>query len=127
MVQAAAFLPGAVNSSVASASFLNSSAVGHGTGLLGQYWANTTSAEFINANFTNPPTLTRTDTRSYFNWDTAGRILVGQDVFAVRWTGCVQPQLDGTYTFSTTADDGVLLWVNGQLLANGWVDQAPTT
>ena len=48
-------------------------------------------------------------------------------MFAVRWTGCVQPQFNETYTFYATADDGVLLWVNGQLLANGWVDEAPTT
>jgi hypothetical protein len=100
VVQAAAFLPGAVNSSVASASFINSSAIGSGTGLLGQYWANTTSAEFISAIFTNPPTLTRTDAVVNFNWDTEGPdTSVGQTVFAVRWTGCVQPQFDGHLHF----------------------------
>jgi uncharacterized repeat protein (TIGR03806 family) len=39
----------------------------------------------------------------------------------------VEPQFNETYTFSTTTDDGALLWVNGQLLVNDWADQAPTT
>jgi len=128
LLQAVAALPSLANSSVASASFVNTSAIGHGTGLLGQYWANTTSAAFTNLTFTNLPTLTRTDAFVYFNWDTTGPApAVGQTVFAVRWTGCVQPQFNETYTFYATADDGVLLWVNGQLLANGWVDEAQTT
>jgi len=29
-----------------------------------------------------------------------------------------------TYTFYGTANDGVRLWVNGQLLADGWFDKA---
>jgi hypothetical protein len=35
----------------------------------------------------------------------------------------VEPQFNETYTFSTTTDDGVLLYVNGQLLVNEWVPQ----
>src|SRR6202007_1054696 len=31
------------------------------------------------------------------------------------------------YTFSTTTDDGVRLWVNGQLLIDHWTPQSPTT
>jgi hypothetical protein len=42
----------------------------------------------------------------------------------VLWTGAVQPQFEETYTFYTTTDDGVRLWVNGQLLVDKWVDQA---
>jgi uncharacterized repeat protein (TIGR03806 family) len=39
----------------------------------------------------------------------------------------VQPQFTEDYTFYATADDGVRLWVNGQEIINGWVNQAPTT
>src|SRR5205085_11521832 len=52
---------------------------------------------------------------------------VSADTFTARWQGCVQPQFNETYTFYTTADDGVRLWINGQQIINGWVDQAPTT
>ncbi|MGD0086620.1 MAG: PA14 domain-containing protein [Verrucomicrobiota bacterium] len=119
---------GAVNSGAAIASFVNSSAIGNGTGLLGQYWTNTTSTAFTNATFNTLPTLTRTDAMVNFNWNSIGPDpRIGQTNFTVRWTGSVQPQFNETYTFYATADDGVRLWVNGQLLVNAWVDQAPTT
>ena len=38
-LQAIAIKPGAVNSGVAAAAFVNTAAAGHGTGLVGQYWA----------------------------------------------------------------------------------------
>lgn len=34
------------------------------------------------------------------------------------------PLYSQTYTFYTTTDDGVRLWVNDQLLIDKWVDQA---
>jgi hypothetical protein len=42
------------------------------------------------------------------------------------WTGMVQPQFNETYTFYTTTQDGVRLWVNGQLLVDDWMEQSPT-
>ena len=41
--------------------------------------------------------------------------------------GGLEPSLapaTGSFTFYTTTDDGVRLWVNGQLLINRWVDQS---
>ncbi|MFZ0826159.1 MAG: chitobiase/beta-hexosaminidase C-terminal domain-containing protein [Verrucomicrobiia bacterium] len=119
---------GSVNSGVTVASFINSSAIGNGTGLLGQYWTNTTSVAFTNVSFNTLPTLTRTDAVVNFNWNTTGPDpKIGQTNFTTRWTGSVQPQFNETYTFYATADDGVRLWVNGQMLVNAWVNQAPTT
>ncbi len=127
-VTVGAFKAGAVASGTASASFFNSSAIGTGTGLLGQYWANTTSAAFTNTAFNTAPTLIRVDPAINFDWNSATPATnVGPDTYVVQWTGAVEPQFSETYTFSTTTDDGVLLWVNGQLLVNEWVDQVPTT
>jgi hypothetical protein len=124
LVQAVAAAPGAVNSAVAAASFINSAAFGSGTGLLGAYYANHTSAN----PYVGLPTLTRTDAVINFNWNTVGPDpSVGQTDFTVRWTGTVQPQFSGPWTFYATADDGVRLWVNGQLLIDGWIPQSPTT
>ena len=128
LVQAIASAAGAVNSGVASASFINSSAIGTGSGLLGKYWTNTTGVAFTNVTFTRLPTLTRTDATVNFNWNNTGPApAIGQTIFTTRWTGSVQPQFNETYTFYATADDGVRLWINGQLLVDGWVDQAATT
>jgi uncharacterized repeat protein (TIGR03806 family) len=127
-VQVIATKPGSQNSGVVSAGFINSSSIGSGTGLLGSYWSNVTAGAFSTVGFAIPPTLVRTDSVVNFSWDTGSpdpRISVDQ--FTVRWTGAVQPQFNETYTFYTTTDDGVRVWVNGQLLIDHWVNQGPTT
>ena len=127
-VNAIAAQTGAFNSGDASASFINSSSIGSGTGLLGSYWTNTTSAAFTNVTFSTPPTLVRTDAVVNFSFGNTGPApSIGATNYVVRWTGSVQPQFSEPYTFSTTADDGVRLYVNGRLLINDWSNQSPTT
>jgi hypothetical protein len=46
--------------------------------------------------------------------------------FAVRWTGFVRPRYTETYTFTTDSDDGVKLWINGQLIVDDWKVQGDT-
>jgi uncharacterized repeat protein (TIGR03806 family) len=123
-VQAVAVKPGAVNSGVASAGFLNSSSIGTGTGLLGSYYG----SHLPDNPFDGNPTLVRTDSTVDFDWGGGSPDLsIGADHFTVRWTGSVQPQFTETYTFATTTDDGVRLYVDGQLVIDQWVDQGPTT
>jgi len=43
-----------------------------------------------------------------------------QENFSARWTGAVKPKFSETYTFTTTSDDGIRLWVNGQLIIENW-------
>src|SRR6185295_16046578 len=38
----------------------------------------------------------------------------------------VQAQVSETHTFYTVSDDGVRLWINGQLLIDNWSDHGPT-
>jgi hypothetical protein len=128
MVNAIAAQTGAFNSGATSASFINSSTIGSGTGLLGNYWTNTTSVAFTNVAFSTLPTLVRTDPTVNFNFGSTGPApSIGKTNYVVRWTGSVQPQFSEPYTFSTTADDGVRLYVNGRLLINDWVSQPATT
>ncbi|HVV70800.1 MAG TPA: PA14 domain-containing protein, partial [Verrucomicrobiae bacterium] len=130
-VQAIAVKPGSVNSGIASAGFINSSSVGTGTGLLGQYWSSAFTASPPTAPFPGAPTLTRVDPIVDFNWGNGSPdASISADQFTALWTGSVQPQFDETYTFYTTSDDGVrlFLWVNGQktTVVDSWVDQGPT-
>jgi hypothetical protein len=92
---------------------------GGGHGLLGTYYPA--------LNFGGSP-VTEIDPTIDFNWNGAAPApgVPGTD-FSVRWTGQVQAQFSETYTFTTTADDGIRLWVNGTLIIDNWVDQAPTT
>ncbi len=127
-VQAIAAEPGAANSGVAGAGFVDNSAIGAGTGLQGLYWANVTSVDFTNASFSVPPTLVRTDPTVDFNWtSTPPDPSIGLTNFVVRWTGSVQPEYSETYTFSTETDSGARLYVNGQLLIDEWVNEPATT
>lgn len=125
---AKAFKAGAVESASVSASFINSSTLGQGTGLSGAYWTSTTSAAFTNVGFNTSPSLVRTDSTVNFNWGNGSPDpLISTDNFVVRWTGSVQPQFTEGYTFYTATDDGVRVWLNGQLIIDKWVDQGPTT
>lgn len=93
---------------------------GTGSGLTAQY--------FDNVNFTALK-ATRVDATINFDWGSSvpsGSGLTSADTFAVRWTGFVQPQYTGAYTFYTTSDDGVRLWVNGQQLVNNWTNHSAT-
>ena len=122
-VRAKAFKAGAVDSSMAEATFINSSALGGGTGLLAAYYSN----HFSTNAYTGAPTLVRTDAVVNFNWGTASPDpTISTDYFTVKWTGSVQPLFSETYTFYTLTDDGVRLWVNGQLLLDHWVNQGGT-
>src|SRR5262249_43056608 len=63
-----------------------------------------------------------------FNWGTwTPGPGVQVDNFSVRWSGQVQARATGNHTFSTVSDDGVRLWVNGQLAINNWTDHTQTT
>ena len=45
----------------------------------------------------------------------------------MRWTGQILPRFSESYTFSTTSDDGVRLWVNGTRIIDHWTDHALAT
>ena len=69
--------------------------------------------------------LTRTDPQINFNWGDPGGPdpSVGNDNFSVRWIGEVEAVFTETYTFYPRTDDGVRLFVDGQLLVDRWVDR----
>ncbi|MGB2864570.1 MAG: PA14 domain-containing protein, partial [Sedimentisphaerales bacterium] len=72
--------------------------------------------------------LTRTDPQIDFDWGDPGGPdpAVGDDNFSVRWTGEVEAAFTETYTFYPRTDDGVRLFVDGQLLVDRWVDRSAT-
>lgn len=85
---------------------------GTGSGLRGNYHVGTAF---------NTLATTRVDSIVNFDWGTAAPAAgVPADNYSVRWLGDVQAPLSGTYTFYTTSDDGVRLWINGQQLVNDW-------
>ena len=72
--------------------------------------------------------LTRTDPQVDFSWGDPGGPdpEIGDDNFSARWTGEVEAAFSETYTFYTSTDDGVRLWIDGRQLVDAWVDQSTT-
>lgn len=84
-----------------------------GTGLKGEY--------FEDLSF-RARRLTRVDPQIDLNWESGSPGTgVPTNQFTVRWTGDVVPPTSETYTFYTRADDRARLWVDGVLLADGWM------
>jgi hypothetical protein len=105
---------------------------GAGTGVAGDYWS------LPDASFAGPPPfpstgpdLSRTDATVDFFGDGTWSGLEGSPVngddntFAVRWSGSIVPRVSGDMTFFVQSDDGVRLWIDGQLLVDAWTIPSP--
>ena len=87
-------------------------AIGTGMGLRGDYFNAIDFSSFA---------LTRIDPQVFFNWGQASPDpSIHATNFAIRWTGQIQPKYSEVYTFSTISDDGIRLWLDGNLLINDW-------
>lgn len=98
-------------------------------GLTGSYYGTT--------DFSQKPLLTRVDPRVSFRWDRLGPTdelvargelthaqAVPSDGFAVRWQGQLLPPVDGEYELHVSADDGVRLSINGEMIVDDWQSQS---
>jgi len=92
---------------------------GPGGGVRADYYKGVNFENFI---------LTQTDPQINFDWGDPGGPdpALGDDNFSVRWTGEVEAAFTETYTFYPRTDDGVRLFVDGQLLVDNWVDRSAT-
>jgi beta-mannanase len=86
-------------------------------GLVGNYYANKT--------LSGSSVYTRIDPQINFSWKNGSpSSLVPKDSFSVRWSGYLLPQYSENYTFYINVNDGARVWVNNQLLINGWQDRS---
>lgn len=97
-----------------------SSSLSNGDGLLGTYYNDSGS------HLSGTPGLVRVDPIINFSYNPGP---VGPGVggsngtnFSARWTGSVVAQYNETYTFYTESDDGVRLYINGNLILENWTD-----
>jgi hypothetical protein len=75
------------------------------------------------------------------NWDLDGDLYFGEhikidnpvkpsslsdgDTFSIRWTGQIDAEYNEAYSFLTYTDDGVKLWIDGDLIIDDWTIQPP--
>ena len=94
-------------------------------GLKGEY--------YLGKNLEGKPSYIRQDANINFDWAeqsplktelVQGIIRPEQDLttdnFSVRWTGKIKAPLTGKYNLGIISDDGCRLWINGQLIVDGW-------
>lgn len=81
---------------------------------------------FGNRWLSGSPSLVRNDSDVNFNWGYGSpAAVIPADNFSVRWTRTLDFAA-GRYRFTTETDDGVRLYVDGQLVIDRWHDMAPT-
>jgi beta-glucosidase len=86
-------------------------------------------AEFFdNPNLSGQPVTVRVDSHVDFDWPTGVPIpQLSSDRFSVRWTGMIRSSDSGPHVFRARSDDGVRVFLNGELIIDDWSDHAPRT
>ncbi len=86
-----------------------------------------TGTYYSNQDFTGAAT-SEIDPTVNFNWNGGSPANnVGGDNWSAEWTGQIEIPCSDNYQFCVVGDDGVRLWIDGNLVDDGWVDQGPTT
>lgn len=81
---------------------------------------------FANPYLSGSPRFVRNDGAINFNWGVGSPdSSIPSDNFSVRWTRTMSFG-SGVHRFTTETDDGVRLYVDGQLLIDRWVDRSRT-
>lgn len=85
----------------------------------GQYFNNMTLSGY--------PVLTRNDSSVHFDWGYGSPDpSIPPDYFSVKWDATLLLPSTGYYTVLVSSDDGVRVWVDGNLVIDAWYDHAPT-
>lgn len=80
-----------------------------------------------NPSLAGTPALYRDDPALFFDWGTnAPASVIPADAFSVRWQRTL-PFNAGNYRFYVQSDDGVRVWIDGQLMIDQWHDAGNTT
>jgi LysM repeat protein len=86
-----------------------------------------TGKYFNNKNLEGDPVVTRNDNTIYFNWGSGSpAAAVSSDYFSAVWNGDFSFAA-GTYRFTATADDGIRVYLDGNLMIDEWHNSSTRT
>ncbi len=87
-------------------------------GLRGEYFDDQNLSQLV---------LSRIDPTIDFQWGSGSPDLsIDENTFSVRWSGDIEVLSSEIHTFTARVDDGVRLWIGGQLIIDQWINQSPT-
>lgn len=82
------------------------------------------NAQYFNNMDFSGSSIQRIDNQINFDWDeNRPDPIIDSETYSVRWTGKVASKYSELYTFIANTDDGVRVWVNGQLIIDAWYDK----
>ncbi len=86
------------------------------------------TARFYNGQHFDTLITTRSEVKLDFDWNDGKSRPEGihQHYYSIRFTGEVLAEQSGEYTFVTTSNDGIRLWVDGKLIIDNWTDHGVT-
>lgn len=86
------------------------------------------AAYWDNRYLAGAPEVIRDESSINYNWGDNSPVSddIGKDNFSARWTGTMHFN-PGTYRFAATSDDGIRVWVNGDLIIDAWHDHPVQT
>lgn len=95
---------------------------GEGSGLIGRYYNDSIHS------FSGEPDLIRIDSIIAFQLGESSPApgIIDIDYYNVRWTGYIKPIIPGRHEINVRTDDGVRLWIDGELVIDGWYPRPPT-
>src|SRR5262249_48960973 len=77
---------------------------------------------FANQSLSGAPVMVRADQTIDFDWGAGGPAPnLPTNSFSVRWTRDIVVASAGSYRFATTTDDGVRLYIDGQVMIDQWI------
>ncbi|NOY58760.1 MAG: DUF5110 domain-containing protein [Calditrichaeota bacterium] len=85
------------------------------------------TAQFFNGVNFDTLVTKRMEAKIDFDWNDGSRPKeVHQYYYSIRFTGYIQSKEAGEYTFVTTSNDGIRLWIDDQLVINNWTGHGVT-
>ncbi len=82
---------------------------------------------FANKTLSGAPTVTQNEPKIDYYWGSAAPVAgIPADVFSVRWTK-THSYAAGSYMLTATSDDGIRVFIDGNLTLNAWTDHGATT
>jgi hypothetical protein len=113
-----------------------------GTGLRAEYYLWSGSSPPARENAFTDLVVTRIDPQIYCYWNPGFQVNhpdgltpalyiyppegLRADTFSVRWSGEIEALKSEAYTFTTGADDGIRVYLNGELIIDDWADHDRT-